>query len=310
MRLRVVFVASLVAAVVMSLLLVPAARGRLAALGAHGPLGLLEPSAKDKANIAAQPAPPQPRLAAPTDPATIKPPVSTSFFGWAFLDESTGKVTGSANMASGTNTTESMVKAWITADYLRMLDQKGQEPSDAAKADLTNMIIHSDDDLAQKYYVADGGDAVIQRLIKICQLPNTKVFSGWWSKTSMTPQDAVTYGQCLADGDAAGKKWTPWLLDTMKKIEGGVKDQISVNSQGGHWGIIDGLPANLVADTSIKNGWTYYGDGTGWHVNCLAINPAWVLNVMVRVQGNAKIPSVPASVCQSVAQQLTITPDI
>jgi hypothetical protein len=33
-----------------------------------------------------------------------------------------------------------------------------------------------------------------------------------------------------------------------------------------------------------------------------------VLNVMVRVQGNPIVPSVPASVCQSVAQQLTVTP--
>jgi hypothetical protein len=78
--------------------------------------------------------------------------------------------------------------------------------------------------------------------------------------------------------------------------------------QGGHWGIIYGLPDNLVPDTSIKNGWTYYASD-GWHVNCLAINPAWVLNVMVRVQGNAIVPSVPASVCQSVARQLTIIPD-
>jgi hypothetical protein len=311
MRLRVALVASLVAAIVLSLMLVPAARGKLAALGAHGHLtSLLNTTpAKDKANIAAQPAPPLPRLAAPADPTVIKPPVKTSFFGWAFLDEATGKITGSGNMATGTNTTESMVKAWITADYLRMLDEKGQAPTDAAKADLTNMIIHSNDDIAEKYYEADGGNAVIQRLIKMCGLTNTTVFPYWWSKTTMTPQDAVRYGQCVANGTAAGKNWTPWLLDTMKHVEGGVKDQVSVTVQGGHWGIIDGLPANLVPDTSIKNGWTYYG-ADGWHVNCLAINPAWVLNVMVRVQGNSIVPSVPASVCQSVAQQLTVTPDI
>jgi hypothetical protein len=301
-----------VAALALSLVLVPAARGKLAALGAHGHLtSLLDPSsAKDKANIVAQAAPPLPRLAAPVDPATIKPPVNTNFFGWAFLDESTGRITGSANMATGTNTTESMVKAWITADYLRMVDAKGVTPAPATLAELTNMIIHSNDDIAQKYYVADGGDAVIIRLIKMCGLTNTQVFPGWWSKTAMTPQDAVRYGQCVANGTAAGPKWTSWLLDTMKHVEGGVKDQVSVTVQGGHWGIIDGLPANLVADTSIKNGWTYYGGKDGWHVNCLAINPAWVLNVMVRVQGNSVVPSVPASVCQSVAQQLTVTPDI
>jgi hypothetical protein len=309
MRLRVALVVSLSAAVLLSLLLVPAVRGRLAALGAHGHVtGRLDPPPeKDRVNIASQLAPPLPRLAAPADPASIQPPVSTSFFGWAFLDESTGVITGSANMATGTNTTESMVKPWIAADYLRQLDQQGETPTDAALSDLTNMIIHSDDHIAQQYYEADGGDAVIQRLISMCGLTNTTVFPSWWSMTAMTPQDAVRYGQCLANGTAAGKRWTPWLLDTMKHVEGGVQDQISVTMQGGHWGIIDGLPANLVPDTSIKNGWTYYASD-GWHVNCLAINPAWVLNVMVRVQGDAIVPSVPASVCQSVARQLTIIP--
>lgn len=312
MRLLVAIVASLVAAAALSLPLVPAARGKLAALVAHGPRGHitspLDPSpAKDHADIGSQPAPSLARLAAPAHPASIKPPVSTSFFGWAFLDESTGVITGSANMATGTNTTESMVKPWIAADYLRQLDQQGKTPTDAALSDLTKMIIHSDDVIAQKYYEADGGNAVIQRLISMCGLTNTKIFPYWWSKTAMTPEDAVRYGQCLANGTAAGKKWTPWLLATMRHVEGRVQDQISVTMQGGHWGIIDGLPANLVPGTSIKNGFTYYADD-GWHVNCLAINPAWVLNVMVRVQGNPVVPSAPASVCQSVAQQLTITP--
>ena len=312
MRLRVALVASLVAAMAASLLLVPAARGKLAALGGHehvtSPPG--PALAKDRAAIASRPAPTLlPMLAAPADPASIKPPVGTTFFGWAFLDESTGVIIGSANMATGTNTSESMVKAWIAADYLRRLTQHGATPTDAALRDLTKMIIHSNDDIAETYYEADGGNAVIQRLISMCGLTDTKVFPYWWSKTAMTPQDAVRYGQCLANGTAAGEKWTPWLLDTMKHVEGGVKDQISVTMQGGHWGIIDGLPPSLVPDTSIKNGWTYYA-GDGWHVNCLAINPAWVLTVMVRVQGNSIVPSVPASVCQSVARQLTITPEI
>jgi hypothetical protein len=310
LRLRVVLVASLAAVVALSVMFVPAARAKLSAFGSGGGIAsLLSPSpAKDKAQIAAQAAPPLPRLAAPANPASIKAPVSTGFFGWAFLDRSTGAITGSANMATGTNTTESMVKAWIAADYLRTLDQQGKTPTSAALSDLTLMIINSNDDLAQKYYVIGGEDADIARMIKICGLTNTNIYSTWWSKTTMTPQDAVRYGNCVADGVAAGPKWTQWLLDTMKHVQGAANYQPSVQVQGGRWGIIDGLPANLVPDTSIKNGWTYWGDG--WHANCLAINPAWVLNVMVRVQGDPIVPSVPASVCQSVAQQLTITPEI
>jgi hypothetical protein len=307
MRLRVSIVACLVAVVAASLLLVPAARGELAALGAHGPVkSLINPSpAKDQAQVAAQAAPPQPRLAAPVNPALIKAPSSTSFFGWAFLDRTTGAITGSANSATGTNSTESMVKAFITGDYLRMQYQAGKTPSDATMNELTLMIIDSNDTMAEKYYELDGGNAVIQRLIKMCGLIHTTLFPYWWSKTQMSPQDAVRYGKCVADGTVAGPKWTPWLLDTMKHVRGGVADQISVTKQGGHWGIIDGLPANLVPDTSIKNGWTVYSDG--WHVNCLAINPAWVLNVMVRISSNLQGA---ANVCKAVAQQLTITPEI
>jgi hypothetical protein len=202
-----------------------------------------------------------------------------------------------------------MVKAWITGDYLRTQDQKGQTPSPSVLNELTLMIINSNDDIAQKYYVLDGGDADMTRMIKMCGLAQTTITSGLWAETNMTAEDAVTYGKCIADGVAAGPKWTPWLLDTMKHVQGAANYQPSVQVQGGRWGIVDGLPANLVPDTSIKNGWTYYWND-GWHVNCLAINPAWVLSVMVRVQGNSIVPSVPAGVCQSVAQQLTVTPEV
>jgi hypothetical protein len=307
MRLRVVLVACLATVVALSVLLVPAARRKLAALGAHGSIAsLLGPSPeKGQAQIVAQPAPPLPRLAVPANAALIKAPSSTSFFGWAFLDRATGTITGSANSATGTNSTESMVKAWITGDYLRLVEAAGKTPSDATLNELTLMIIDSNDNMAEKYYEADGANAVIQRMITMCGLTHTTIFPYWWSKTQMTPQDAVRYGKCVGDGVAAGPKWTPWLLDTMKHVRGGVGDQISVTRQGGHWGIIDGLPANLVPDTSIKNGWTVYGDG--WHVNCMAINPGWVLNVMVRINSNLQSA---ANVCKSVAQQLTITPDI
>ncbi len=306
MRLRVFVGPLLAAALVVGLLLVPAGRGELAALGAKGHItGLLNASPKDRAQIAAQPAPPLPRLAAPADPASIEAPSATSFFGWAFLGRSNGTITRSANSATGTNSTESMVKAWITGDYLRQQDAAGRTPSDATLNELTLMIIDSNDNMAEKYYEMDGGNAVIQRMIKMCGLTHTTIYPYWWSKTQMSPQDAVRYGLCVANGTAAGPKWTTWLLNTMKHVRGGVADQISVTQQGGRWGIIDGLPANLVPDTSIKNGWTVYSDG--WHVNCLAINPAWVLNVMVRTKTNLQGA---ANVCKSDAQQLTVTPDV
>ena len=94
---------------------------------------------------------------------------------------------------------------------------------------------------------------MIQRAIKICGLTDTKrgnvkPYTGWWSFTRMSPRDAVRVGDCIADGKAAGPKWTKWVLDQMSKVRGttAAKDQGNP-SGGGRWGIIDGLPKSITA---------------------------------------------------------------
>jgi hypothetical protein len=116
----------------------------------------------------------------------------------------------------------------------------------------------------------------------------------------MTPQDAARYGHCLANGRAAGPQWTDWILDAMTKVRGDVDDQISGSVQGGRWGIINGLPPELAAEVSIKNGWTSYVDG--WHVNCLAVHPEWSLAVMLRIGTLAAA----AEACEDVAEILVV----
>jgi hypothetical protein len=311
MRPRAVLTFCIAAVVGVAMLAIPTTRDALAALGSRGRAAAADgwfssPSPDTRlAHFATQAAPPAPTLRAPGNPTSIKAPGGPSFFGWAFLDRKTGAITGSANSATGTNTTESMVKAWITSDYLRMQAEAGKTPSDAVLGELTLMIIDSNDDMAEKYYRMDGANEVMKRMISMCGLTRTTLKPYWWAMTQMPPQDAVRYGQCVASGKAAGPKWTTWVLDTMKRVRGGVNDQISLQRQGGRWGIIDGLPPELVPDVSIKNGWTN-GYPDGWHVNCLAIERDWVLNVMVRIgslQGGA-------NVCKAVAQQLVYTPDI
>ncbi|GAA5177452.1 serine hydrolase [Rugosimonospora acidiphila] len=298
---------AIVAVVGSVLLLVPTTRAQLAAFGTHS-RAAANPgqSPSPRAKTAAQPAPPPPELRAPADPNAVTSGTSTTtFFSWAFLDLTNKTITGSANSATGTNSTESMVKAWIASDYLR----DNPNPSPSVLNDLHLMIINSNDDIAQEYYVKDGTNAVMQRMIKMCGLTNTAIYPYWWSRTQMSPRDAVRYGDCVADGTAAGPKWTSWILTQMREVQGSVADNSpsNVKVQGGRWGIIDGLPANLVPTTSIKNGWTYYGPG--WHVNCLAINPGhWVLNVMMQTDTNSL--QTAANVCAGVARQLTYTPEI
>jgi hypothetical protein len=92
------------------------------------------------------------------------------------------------------------------------------------------------------------------------------------------------------------------LLDTMRHVRGTVYQQPSGAVEGGRWGIIDALPADVAAATSIKNGFTSYHDG--WRVNCLAINPDWILIIMMRRYGD--LPAA-AQACTSVAKAFVVT---
>ena len=273
------------------------------ALGPANVLGELD--AKPEASAPATPgrtAPSTPMfsLAAPADPDGLVAP-GANFSAWTLLDRATGKATGSSDAGSERNTVESMIKPWLAADYLRLAAESGETPSEDTLDELTLMIVDSNDPLAESYYQIGGADAVIERLVDLCGLTDTYIEPGLWGMTQMTPLDAVRYGACLADGRAAGPQWTPWILDTMKKVRGGVDDQASGEVQGGRWGIIDGLPPELARDTSIKNGWTEYFDG--WHVNCLAVHPDWVLAVMMRMPDQL---SVAAEGCAAIASKLVV----
>jgi hypothetical protein len=258
--------------------------------------------------VTGTPAVAAPGSGAQSPPATATPLLSphpvtvddTVFFGWSLLDRKTGAIAGSVNRETGTNSTESMIKAWIASDYLRQMDAAGRRPTAAALHDLTLMIIDSNDNMAQKYYLIDGKNAVVARLISMCGLRHTTIYNAWWSKTRMTPADTVRYGRCVADGRAAGKRWTPWVLDTMRHVRGGINDQQRTTG-GGHWGIITALPPVVAATTSIKNGWTAY-EGV-WHVNCMAIQKDWVLSVMMRYSAGKNL-AFGANVCSSVTRQL------
>jgi hypothetical protein len=232
--------------------------------------------------VAGQPAPP---LFAP---GQVSVQQGTEFLAWALLDRNTKAISGSANYTSGTNSTESMIKAWISSDYLRRLGST--QPGSDQLALLTRMIRDSDDDAAEIIYDKDGENAVVQRMISICGLTETSIFDGWWSRTQMSARDAVRLGACVADGRAAGPKWTSWILSEMRQVRG-----------EGRFGIIEALPADLASRTAIKNGWTVVGDD--WHLNCLAIVDRYVLAVLVRYPAELGL-GFGAGVCRNVATQL------
>jgi hypothetical protein len=247
----------------------------------------------DNLRIAAQPAP-------PARPTLTAHPVSVNvngFFSWALLDRQTGKITGSPNYISDTNSTESMIKVWLTSDYLRLLGNK--QPTAQRLSELSRMIRDSDDSAAEDIYQVNGRNTTIKRMITTCGLTDTSVVNGWWSKTQVSARDAVRLGQCVAGGKAAGPKWTSWVLNEMRQVRGTVAQQPG----GGRWGIIDGLPPELADDVAIKNGWTLLYEDGNWHVNCLAVQSDWVLSVLTRYP--AKLgKQYGANVCKQVTQQL------
>jgi hypothetical protein len=270
--------------------------------------GATGPAARALANWATRPAAPPRPAPAPEPPVEVTVEIE-GFLAWAALDRASGETVASPN-ATETSSTESMIKVWIVADYLRRLAEQGRPPSDASLRDAQLAIRDSHNGAAQRLYVAGGGNPVVTRLIETCGLVQTHIpvgGSGWWSRTQMSAEDAVRMGACLADGTAAGPEWTDWVLAEMRSVRGGTApaDQRPEQGfEGGRWGIIDGLPEPAPErSVAIKNGWTRIGATSSWHVNCLAVTDHWVLAVMMRYPAEYSL-DYGAQRCADVAGQL------
>lgn len=313
MRPRLVMVFAIVAIVLGGVLMVPAAYARFSGGGSAKATGT-SPAASPKAAPTIPPTvvePPRPTLA----PGPVAANVD-GYFSWAFLDRSTGKISGSKNLTA-TNSTESMIKIWIVSDFLRRTAQAGHEPTKTQLSLASTAIRDSNDNSAEALFNAGGRAPVISRMIKTCVLTDTRAVvppgsrTVWWSYTRISARDAVRLGECVKDGRAAGKKWTGWVLSEMTKVRGtaAAKDQHATTG-GGRWGIIDGLPPEIIkaSPVSIKNGWTPINADGLWHINCLAITDDWVLAVETRYPISQGL-GYGAKVCASVATQL-VTPKV
>ncbi|WP_144123133.1 serine hydrolase [Catellatospora sichuanensis] len=229
------------------------------------------------------------------------------FIGYAMLDRKTGEIIASRNAAQ-TSSTESMIKVWLVADRLRRAAESGQTVTPPELAQASAAIRHSDDRAAQALYRAGGGNEVVQRMIDICGLTDTTLFDQWWSRTQMSPRDAVRLARCIADGTAAGPSWTGWVLSEMRQVTGSTApEEQFATTGGGRWGIIDGVPDTLARTLAIKNGWTAIGADGNWHLNCLAISDDWIMNVMTRYPVENGL-QYGADVCADVARQLVTPP--
>ncbi len=248
----------------------------------------------------------EPYAPAPDLSATVSVDID-GFLTWAVRDRTTGEV---ASAGDEINSSESMIKVWVVADHLRRMTDSGEVPSREDLTDARLAIRDSNNQTTQRLYAAGGYDEVVQRMIDHCDLTDTEVVPGWWSRTMISAEDAVRLGECVTDGTAAGPEWTGWLLEEMRQVRGTTADKdqrADEGFEGGRWGIIDGLPPSMPDEVAIKNGWTRIGETDSWHLNCLAITDDWVLAVLMRYPAGYSL-DYGADRCASVASQLFDTP--
>ncbi len=214
----------------------------------------------------------------------------TGYWSWAYLDFTTGALSGSTP-PNTTSDTASMSKAWVAADYLRRAAENNRQPSSTTIAELSTMIRDSDTTHTYEYHVANGNLSSIQRMIKLCGLSDSKGTPNSWSLTQMSSRDVTRLGKCIADGRAAGPKWTAWLLNEMRNVRG-----------AGRFGIIEALPTGVATTTAIKNGWLARDDGQ-WHIACMAVGESWSIGVLARYPASLG-KDYGARICREVAEQL------
>jgi hypothetical protein len=272
----------------------------LVTAGCTAPQAPPEEAAPDRSGVAAPDRPrevaprqsekpvPSPPEAATSTPAQARLKI-TGWWAFALLDRRTGRITGSANRASQTTTTESMVKSWLAADYLAALRN---DLGDHTRDRIRNALRVSDDDAAEWLYRARGGDATIRRMIDTCRLTGTSPSPGNWALTRITAEDAARLGDCLADGTASGPRWRDWLLAEMRQV-----------APSNAFGIREAFPPRQAARVAVKNGWTARSATGLWHVSCLGIWDRWSLAVLVRYPVRLGL-GYGAAACRDVTRQL------
>jgi hypothetical protein len=216
----------------------------------------------------------------------LHPTITTSHWvSWAILDTKTGTFAGSDNWRQPTYLM-SMIKPWIAADYLN----EHSSPSASVLAQLSTMIVNSDDVMARRYFA---GQPSWDRFARTCGITDI-VYRSWsWSLTEISARDAVLYGDCIYSGKATSPEWTAWIVDKMSHVAG-----------QGNFG-----PRELFQDRTVvatKNGW-FNWEGK-WYINCLAASGDWVIAILQQwtyAGGDLQYGIDLANpICKSVANQV------
>jgi hypothetical protein len=207
------------------------------------------------------------------------------WLSWSLVDTVHDRRIGSANSDTDRTNSESSIKAWIAADYLRVAHDEGRTLTDAERADIAAAVRRSDNAAAGRLYRALGGDAILRHLRAVCGVAVATSAPGYWSLTQISAVDATRIFACV--------------LRTAPDLPGGddlLTDLRSVEPDDA-FGIKAALPPT--AAVALKNGWMPHTTTGQWNVNCVAAWDDYVLAVLTRYPVDRPL-SYGADVCRDV----------
>ena len=207
------------------------------------------------------------------------------WLSWSLVDTVHDRRVGSANSDTDRTNSESSIKAWIAADYLRVAHEEGRALTGAERADIAAAVRRSDNAAAGRLYRELGGDAILRHLRAVCGVAVATSTPGYWSLTQISAVDATRIFACV--------------LRTAPGLPGGddlLTDLRSVDPDDA-FGIKAALPPT--AAVALKNGWMPHTTTGQWNVNCVAAWDDYVLAVLTRYPVDRPL-SYGADVCRDV----------
>ena len=207
------------------------------------------------------------------------------WLSWSLVDTARDRRVGSANSGTERTNSESSIKAWIAADYLRVAHTEGRTVTSGEQADIAAAVRRSDNAATQRLYHALGGDAMLRDLRAVCGVAVTTSAPGYWSLTQISAVDATRIFACVLR-TAPGLPGGADLLTDLRNVD-----------PDDAFGIKAALPP--ATTVSVKNGWMPHTTTGEWNVNCVAAWDDYVLAVLTRYPVDRPL-SYGADVCRDV----------
>jgi hypothetical protein len=185
----------------------------------------------------------------------------------------------------------SVVKLLIAVDVLAR--NQWALPAPATRQQLTTMLSTSDDDLANRFWEAGGGGAVIDRDIALMGLQGTAppAEPSEWGDTEITARDTVTVYRYIVERIPAPAR--DLLYDAMSDAP-----RIAADGTDQYFGIPDGLPGSAWA---IKQGWGSSGADADYDTTGLVgADARYIVVILAQAPINA-YPALPAALTAGTA---------